>query len=200
MTGTTLKRRFIDGTADVVPNSVLEKAMFKNFEKTELPEYTEEELCFAEELKKTYLTEGLPGFASNFSTEIAAFVDEKTNGGEKAQNDFLMPLYHSEVTLPGSTDVGDVSWQTPTAQINTATWTSGIPGHSWQVVSMGKSTIAKKGMNLAAKVIAATAVDLFEDPELLAAAKAEFLEKTKSGFVSPIEDGAVPAIAGEKIL
>ena len=55
-------------------------------------------------------------------------------------------------------------------------------------------------MNLAAKVIAATAIDLFEDPELLAAAKAEFLEKTKSGFVSPIEDGAVPAIAGEKIL
>ena len=200
MTGTTLKRRFIDGTADVVPNSVLEKAGFKNFEATELPEYSEEELAFAEELKKTYLTDGLPGFASNFSPEIANFVSEKTNGGEKAQNDFLMPLYHSEVTLPGSTDVGDVSWQTPTAQINTATWTSGIPGHSWQVVSMGKSTIAKKGMNLAAKVMAATAVDLFEDPELLAEAKAEFLERTKSGFVSPIEDGAVPAIAGEKIL
>ena len=200
MTGTTLKRRFIDGTADVVPNSVLEKAGFKNFEATELPEYSEEELAFAEELKKTYLTDGLPGFASNFSPEIANFVSEKTNGGEKAQNDFLMPLYHSEVTLPGSTDVGDVSWQTPTLSINTATWTSGIPGHSWQVVSMGKSTIAKKGMNLAAKVIAATAIDLFEDPELLSAAKAEFLEKTKSGFVSPIEDGAVPAIAGEKIL
>jgi aminobenzoyl-glutamate utilization protein B len=65
---------------------------------------------------------------------------------------------------------------------------------------MGKSSIAKKGMNLAAKVMAATAVDLFEDPELLAEAKAEFLERTKSGFVSPIEDGAVPAIAGEKIL
>lgn len=200
MTGTKLKRRFIDGTADVVPNEVLEKAMYKNFSEIELPEYSEEELAFASELKKTYITEGLPGFASNFSPEIAKFVDEKTNGGEKAQNDFLMPLYHCEVTLPGSTDVGDVSWQTPTVQINTATWSSGIPGHSWQVVSMGKSTIAKKGMNLAAKVIAATAVDLFEDEELLAAAKAEFAEKAKSGYVCPIEEGAVPAIAGEKIL
>ncbi|MBR3611583.1 MAG: amidohydrolase [Oscillospiraceae bacterium] len=200
MTGTTLKRRFIDGTADVVPNEVLEKAMYKNFEEIELPEYSEEELAFAEELKKTYITDGLPGFASNFSPEIAKFVDEKTNGGKKAQNDFLMPLYHSEVTLPGSTDVGDVSWQTPTVQINTATWSSGIPGHSWQVVSMGKSTIAKKGMNLAAKVIAATALDLFEDEELLSAAKAEFSEKAKSGYVCPIEEGAVPAIAGEKIL
>ena len=200
MTGTTLKRRFIDGTADVVPNSVFEEAMYKNFEATKLPEYTEEELSFAEELKKTYITEGLPGFASLFSPEIAKFADEKTDGGKKAQNDFLMPLYHSEVTLPGSTDVGDVSWQTPTAQINTATWTSGIPGHSWQVVSLGKSSIAKKGMNLAAKVIAATAVDLFEDPELLAKAKEEFEFKTKGGFISPIEDGAVPAIAGEKIV
>ncbi len=200
MTGTKLKRRFIDGTADVVPNEALEKAMFRNFSEIELPEYSEEEIAFAEKLKETYITEGLPGFASNFSPEIAKFVEEKTSGGKKAQNDFLMPLYHSEVTLPGSTDVGDVSWQTPTVQINTATWSSGIPGHSWQVVSMGKSTIAKKGMNLAAKVIAATAVDLFEDEKLLAAAKAEFAEKAKSGYVCPIEEGAVPAIAGEKIL
>ena len=65
---------------------------------------------------------------------------------------------------------------------------------------MGKSTIAKKGMNLAAKVIAATAIDLFVDPELLAAAKAEYEKKAKGGFISPIEDGAVPAIAGEKII
>ena len=55
-------------------------------------------------------------------------------------------------------------------------------------------------MNLAAKVIAATALDLFEDKELLSAAKAEFSEKAKSGYVCPIEEGAVPAIAGEKIL
>ena len=48
--------------------------------------------------------------------------------------------------------------------------------------------------------MASTAIDLFENPEVLAEAKAEFLERTKSGFVSPIEDGAVPAIAGEKIL
>ncbi len=199
MTGTTLKRRFIDGTADVVPNFTLEEAMYKNFSELELPTYTEEEIAFAEELKKTYITEGLPGFASNFDRDIAAFVDEKTEGGKKAINDFLMPLYHCNITLPGSTDVGDVSWQTPCVQLNTSTWASGTPGHSWQVVTVGKSTMAKKGMATAAKVIAATAVDLFEDAELLAKAKAEFAEKTKTGYVCPIEEGAVPAIAGEKI-
>ena len=199
MTGTTLKRRFIDGTADVVTNSVLEKALYKNFNEISLPEYTEEEISFSKALYDTYEKDGLPGFASNFDPEIARFVAEKTDGGKKPQNDFLMPYYHCEVTLPGSTDVGDVSWETPTAQINTATFPSGVPGHSWQIVSAGKSTAAKKGMILAAKVLAATAADLFEDPSLLAAARAEFEQKAASGYVCPIEEGAVPAIAGEKI-
>ena len=199
MTGTTLKRRFIDGTADVVTNSVLEKALYKNFSEIELPQYSAGEIAFSKALYDTYEKDGLPGFASHFDPEIARFVDEKTDGGKKPQNDFLMPYYHCEVTLPGSTDVGDVSWQTPTAQINTATFPSGVPGHSWQIVSAGKSTAAKKGMLLAAKVLAATAADLFENPELLAEARAEFEKKAAPGYVCPIEEGAVPAIAGEKI-
>lgn len=198
MTGTTVRRRFIDGTADVVTNSVLEKALYKNFSEIELSTYTDEEKAFSKAIFDTYQKDGLPGLASNFSPEIAEYVDEKTNSGTLPQNDFLMPYFHSDVVIPGSTDVGDVSWQTPTAQINTATFASGIPGHSWQIVSMGKSTIAKKGMKLAAKVLAATAIDLFEDGELLEKAKAEFAKKTKSGYVCPIEDGAKPAIAGEK--
>ena len=197
MTGTTLRRRFIDGTADVVTNGVLEEAFYKNFSEIPLPTYTAEELEFSEKIFATYEKDGLPGMACHFDPAIAKTVDELTNGNTKAQNDFLMPYFHSEVTLPGSTDVGDVSWQTPTAQINTATFASGIPGHSWQIVSMGKSTGAKKGMFLASKVIAATAFDLFEEPELLEKAKAEFKEKAASGYVCPIEDGARPAIAGE---
>lgn len=200
MTGTKLKRRFIDGTADVLPNSVLEKVLYKNFSEIELPTYTEDELDFAKSLYDTYPKSGLPGFASMYDTEIAKEVDKLSNGGTKAQNDFLMPYLHISAPLEGSTDVGDASWLTPTAQINTATWTSQVPGHSWQIVSIGKSSIAKKGMILAAKVMAASAVDLYENPDLLKKAKAEFIEKSKGGFVSPIEDGAVPAIAGEKIL
>ena len=200
LTGTTLKRKFIDGTADVVSNKVLEEAFYKNFSEIELPEYTEEEMAFAKEIYETYPKEGLPGFAANLNSDIADQVADITDGGKKIHNNFLMPYYHCNITLPGSTDVGDVSWQTPTAQINTATYSSCIPGHSWQIVSMGKSTMAKKGMILAAKVIAATAVDLYEDEQLLADAKAEFEKKAKGGYVCPIEEGAAPAIAGEKII
>ena len=123
---------------------------------------------------------------------IAAQVRQLTGNGSRAINDFLMPLYSGSVFSPGSTDVGDVSWLTPTAQIHTATWPAGIPGHSWQVVSCGKSSQARRATHYAAKVLAAAAIELLEEPELLARAQAEFCEKSASGYVCPIEEGAVP--------
>ena len=67
-----------------------------------------------------------------------------------------------------------------------------MPGHSWQIVACGKSALAHKGMLLAGKVLAATAIDLLTDAALLAAAKAEFAERAADGYVCPIEPGAVP--------
>ena len=88
--------------------------------------------------------------------------------------------------------MGDVSWLTPTSQIETVTWPAGVPGHSWQIVACGKSELAHKGMLLAGKVLAATAIDLLTDADLLAAARAEFAERSASGYVCPIEPDAVP--------
>ena len=67
-----------------------------------------------------------------------------------------------------------------------------MPGHSWQIVACGKSHLAHKGMLLAGKVLAATAIDLLRDPALLAAARAEFEERSAEGYVCPIEPDAVP--------
>ena len=102
-----------------------------------------------------------------------------------------MPLYHGTLFTPGSTDVGDVSQLTPTAQINTAAWPSGIPGHSWQVVACGTSGMARKAMRYAAKALAGAAIDLYEDESVLARAREEFLARS-DGYVCPIEEGAVP--------
>ena len=54
-------------------------------------------------------------------------------------NDFLMPLYQGPACNAGSTDVGDVSYQCPTAQIHVAVWPNHVPCHSWQVVSCNKT-------------------------------------------------------------
>ena len=134
----------------------------------------------------------MPGTGARADAQIAAEVKELTENGTRPVNDFLMPLYHGTLFTPGSTDVGDVSWLTPTAQINTAAWPSGIPGHSWQVVACGKSVMAHKAMLYAAKSLAGAAIDLIDDVSLLEKAKAEFAVKAASGYVCPIEEGAVP--------
>ena len=74
----------------------------------------------------------------------------------------------------GSTDVGDVSWATPTVGLNTATWAPGTPAHSWQSAAASGTSLGFKGANLAAKAMTLMAIQLFTDPALRQAARAEF--------------------------
>jgi aminobenzoyl-glutamate utilization protein B len=74
----------------------------------------------------------------------------------------------------GSTDVADVSWAVPTAGLRTATWVPGTSSHSWQAVAAGGTSIGHKGMVVAAKTIALTALDLFSAPESMVAAREVF--------------------------
>ncbi|MDR3120411.1 MAG: amidohydrolase [Clostridiales bacterium] len=200
MTDTRLERVFIDGTADTIPNFTLEKALYKNFQEIGVPKYTDEELAFAAAVKKTYddrVPSRLPGGATDTHPEIEAFVREASRGGTLVMNDFLIPQCDSRHQSMGSTDVADVSWLTPTGQIHVAARPHNAPGHSWQVVSCGKSTIGHKAVLFAGKVLAATAIDLLLDPETLLRAKAEHAEKTKAGYLCPIPDGEPPRVPGE---
>ena len=193
MTGTSFERVFIDGTAELLPNFTLEKLLYENFQATKLPVYTQEERDYAAALRATYpLPMTPPGTGARFDETIAKEARRLSDNMQKPINDFLLPLYSGTGFLPGSTDVGDVSWQTPTSQIEVATWPADVPGHSWQVVACGKSSMAHKGMLTAGKVLAGAAIDLLEKPTLLAAARAEFEERSASGYVCPIEPDAVP--------
>ena len=110
----------------------------------------------------------------------------------KVLHDDIIPLDAHRLFMPGSTDVGDVSWAVPTAQVWTACYALGTPGHSWQLVAQGKLPAAHKGMTQAAKVMAATALDLLADPALLARAKAEHRERlATTPYECPIPDGVV---------
>ena len=90
--------------------------------------------------------------------------------------------------------MGDVSWLTPTAQFEAVTWPSGCPGHSWQTVSTGRTTMAHKGLLYAAKALAGAVADLMEQPDLVAQARAEFRETTAEGYDCPISKDIVPTI------
>jgi aminobenzoyl-glutamate utilization protein B len=76
-----------------------------------------------------------------------------------------------------STDMGDISWNVPTVQMNAATFAPGVPAHSWQAVACAGMSIGVKGMMVAAKTMALTAADLFSDPATIVKAKAEFVQK-----------------------
>ncbi len=193
MTDTTVSMRQIDGTANTLSNTVLEQLLQENLLAAPLPCYSREDMALAKALKATFVDAGLPGTLTEDVPSLKKLVMEKTQGGTAPINDFVFPYYPSNAFSPGSTDVGDVSWLTPTAQITTVTWPSGSPGHSWQNVACGKSGIAHKGMLLAAKVLAAACADLMEKPDILAKAREEFAITAAEGYDCPLGPEAVAA-------
>ena len=195
MTETTLEKQFIDGLADTISNYALEDVLYRNFEELGVPSYTEEEIAFANALAKTYPShDKMPGIGAQYDFAIREQVQALRREKGHAMNDFLMPKYQDKAFEPGSTDVGDVSWQCPTGQIHVAAWPNGCPGHSWQVVSCGPTELGHKAAVHAGKVIAATAIDLMTRPELLEQARAEFKKRTEEGYTCPTPADAVPIV------
>ena len=97
--------------------------------------------------------------------------------------------------MPGSTDVGDVSWVTPTGQITTTCQAFGTPGHSWQQVAQSGMSIGHKGMLYAGKVLALSALEFMRNPEILKAAKDEFKSRlADTPFVALIPEGTKPPL------
>ena len=186
MTGATFTTRQIDGTSDTLSNTRLEKLLYDNLCAAPAPSYTEEEMAFAAKLKTTFPPSELPGAVTADNFQVKQFVMEKTANGTAPMNDFIMPYVPACPFQCGSTDVGDVSWLTPTAQFTTATWPAGVPGHSWQIVSTGKTSLAHKGMLYAAKILAGAAADLMTNPAILKEAREEFSITAAAGYDCPL--------------
>lgn len=159
-TGTTMEYEVIHGLNALLPNEVLARAVYANLQQVGGVEYDETERVFAETLHAT-LPEDAPPL--EFASAVQPFEQPRNTGS-------------------GSTDVGDVSLVVPTAGLRTATWVPGTPAHSWQAIAAGGTSIGNKGMLVAAKTLAMTAVDLFTDPDLVAAAQAEYQRRIGPDF------------------
>ncbi len=150
-TETRLEIELVSSVYNLLPNDALTKLLDKNLRRVGGVKYTAEERAFAEALRQTFPTEkALP------------------LGSEEQ----IQPV--EEGLGSGSTDVADVSWIVPTAQFTTATYVPGTPGHSWQSTACAGSSIGRKGMLVAAKTLALTAVDLLTDPKQIEAARESF--------------------------
>lgn len=157
-TGTEVSFAQVGGTFDLLPNDTLGRIVDANLRLVGPPVWGEAERAFVERITPTF-----GAGATIPSTEIEP--------------------YTSGVINYGSTDVGDVSYTTPTAGLGTATWAPGTAAHSWQAVAASGSSIGVKGATVAAKVLALTAAELFRSPDTLTAARAELERRRGPDFV-----------------
>jgi aminobenzoyl-glutamate utilization protein B len=126
--------------------------------------------------------------------EFAKRIQKETGIAEKGLNGAITPLEESPGDPKGgSTDVADVSWNVPVLHVSVTTAPVGSPWHAWPVAACGGMSIGHKGMTFAAKTLAATMVDLFEQPAKRAEIRKEFEEKTKDvTYKGYIPDGPPP--------
>ena len=169
-TGTDVDWEIIHGNNPLLVNETLARVMDAKLRSLGGIEYTAEEKAWAEKISASFGDNAKP-------LEEAAKVQpyEKTLGY-------------------GSTDVGDVSWATPTVGVRTATWVPGTSAHSWQAVAASGHSIGHKGAELAAKALTLMAAELYTNPQLREAARAEFVESRGEDYeyVSLVGDRAPP--------
>lgn len=164
MTETTATVTVQGGSWEVLVNETGARLLNANLLWLGPGDYTEQEQAFARQIQRAT---GVP--------EAGMFAGVRPLEGQPQEG--------------GSTDVGDISWITPTLHVSVATAPLDAPWHGWPVVATAGMSIGHKGMVRAAKVLAATMVDLYERPQALAAVQAEF--KAKKGAI--VYESYVPA-------
>lgn len=194
MTGTTVELEWDSYCAEYIVNERLAKVMYANMEALGGIQFTEEDYGYAKQF-----TDGLDAASkAAFSHKIKKLFPDKSGdeldalAGKSLMGE-LVPYSLTDEAMPGSTDVGDASWQTPAAQLITASYPAGTAAHSWQYVACGKSEILHKSLLYAGKIIAMTALDLLENPALAAEAKAEHAKRLgKDKYRCPIPKDVHP--------
>ena len=158
MTRTKLSVQIDTDCHELISNAPLSEKIHANLLRIGPPKFTDEERAFARRIQQPLIEE----FGAEFKQAI---------------EDQVQPLEEGYKTSKGSTDVGDISWYVPTGGFRTSCMAAESPGHSWQNVACIGSSIGEKGILYGAKVMAVTAIDLLEDPDLVKAAKADWKER-----------------------
>ncbi len=192
MTETELAIEFDKACSNYIPNRSLEKILYENLLETGIEKPSEDEITFAEKLWYT-LSEG----EKDSYLDILKGFGYKGDGSEfegKFLADTISPYEPTNEILPGSTDVSDVSWVVPTAQLTASTSALGTPLHTWQMTTQGISSYAHKGMLRAAEAMALTAVRVLTNKEDLESVKQEFNAfREKNPYSCPIPEDVKPS-------
>jgi|SRR5690625_4665064 len=179
MTETEVEVIFDKACSNFIPNDVLNEVLDEAVTEIGPVRFTDEEFQLAKEFQNSLSKTELA--SANMGIKALDFALQKP------LSDLAIPYFKTNQVLPGSTDVGDVSWITPTAQVITSTVAVGTAFHTWQFVAQGKTSYAKKGMLQAAKYLALAAVKALRDEQIIADAKLDLENKLAGAkYVCPI--------------
>lgn len=174
MSEVDVKIEFDASCADYIVNKTLGDVMYKNMQEVFPITYTNEEWEYEKSFAKTVSDTNKKNFTNIIKSLNPTLSQEQVEEiAKKPIDDTLYPPLYPTKPLTASSDVGDASWCTPTVQLMVAAFPQGLPPHSWQWVSMGKAKATHKAMFAAAKSMAFTAYELFENPQILQKAKEE---------------------------
>jgi aminobenzoyl-glutamate utilization protein B len=157
-----------------VPNDALNAVLQRELDRVGPPRFDDADQRFARAMQKELGFEQL-----GLATQVMPFAQR--NGGT------------------ASSDIGEVSAVVPLAELNLATRPIGTAAHHWAQTACAAHPLGYKGMAIAAKVLAASAVDALTEPATVKAARDEFAVQTKGKpYVSPLAPDAKPAAPGAK--
>lgn len=192
ITGTESSFEIQTGLSDFIPNPVLSEVLQQSMEEFGAPQFTEADFKQARQFFKTL---------SNEEQEEIERELFKNYGEEQAQQILenplatdIAPLQILPVAMPGSTDVGDVSYVTPTAQFIMATTALGTSPHTWQMTAQGNTATALKGVHAAAGAMAMASIKIIEQPALAQQARTALNNETGGKYTCPIPEDVQPKI------
>jgi aminobenzoyl-glutamate utilization protein B len=189
MTRTEMKCESMGGLYNLIPNKTIAETIVNNMREIGVPKYNNDEIKFAEKISETIPPEmKLEDLRDSKRPDWENLVD-------KLLDDEVPDPWGEGLVSHGSTDVGDVSWQTPAVEFNTATWVLGTPGHSWQNVAQSGVGLGHKSLIFAAKIMATTGIDLITDMDLLKRAKEEHKQRiANKNYKCPLPAGMQPPL------
>ena len=177
MTDTTVDVERGYGCCEFLTNEAFAELSYLNMIEADGPKYTQKELDFAKELQDTVATAVVQKMQAAYGSSVPAMF-MGVGSREMAKS----------CVMNASSDTGDVSFIMPTGLFTTACWPVGCSPHTWQTTASAGTTIGEKGALYAAKIIAGTAYDLLNKPEVLEKITKEFKERTDPAYAPMLAD------------
>ncbi len=156
MTQTEMSYQLLAATWEVLPNKTLATVGDANAQAIGAPSFTPEDQTQGEAVLKS------------LGREVKG---EALSSSVRSPN--LKATFPDVFVVPASSDHANISWMIPSVSFSAATQAQGTPGHSWQMVCQTGTSAAMKAGLTVSKYMAATALEVFANPEIISEARKE---------------------------